>query len=149
MSHARQLKNAARLREVTHLGAMLPNETRWNGKFDMVERYFKLEDFFRTITELDDHLPSPSNRRALEKAMQDFKNFSSISTCLQKEGLLLNDARQILDHVCEDYPEMSNYLSSSARIVHCKPFEDAMVKIMGGNENNLSALESKSSENSI
>ena len=43
MVQLRTVKNSARLRELTHLGAILPNETRWTGKFEMVKRFLRIE----------------------------------------------------------------------------------------------------------
>lgn len=40
MSRLQNLKNAASLSRLTHLGAVLPNDTRWTGTFDMVEVFF-------------------------------------------------------------------------------------------------------------
>lgn len=107
----------------------------------MVKRYFRIEESIRKIKELDSYLPSPSDRRSLEESLEHFRNFSSITVCLQKKGLLLNDARQIFDHVCEDYPGMSGYLSVEASIVHDGLFEKAMVKVMSGHENQLNSVE--------
>lgn len=40
MSKIRTLKNSARLRELTYLRALFPNDTCWSGKSDMAEQLF-------------------------------------------------------------------------------------------------------------
>lgn len=86
MSQLRTLKLAARLREITHLGALLPNETRWTGKCDMIERYFKIEEYIQGIPELDQYLPTPVMRRRLLAALDDLKNSEVYrSLCRRKE----------------------------------------------------------------
>ena len=82
MTKLRTLKNAGRLRELTHLGAVLPNDTRWTGKCDMIERFFRIEEFIKAIPELDQHLPSATMRRILFSALDDLKSFRSVATCL-------------------------------------------------------------------
>jgi len=84
MTQLRTVKNSAKLRELTQLGAILPNVTRWNGKYEMIIRFFKIEKCLQSIESLDKHLPRPSHRRALEKAIPHFENFSSVTVNLQK-----------------------------------------------------------------
>lgn len=46
-------QNAATLRALTHIGAALPNETRWADKHEMVKRYFRIEQCVTEMKELD------------------------------------------------------------------------------------------------
>ena len=144
MSQLNTIKNSARLRQLTRLGSVLPNETRWTGKFEMVRRYFRIEKNIQMIHEVDNYMPTPSQRRSLESALGHFQNFESIAKHLQTKGLMLNNARFILDTVCEDYPEMCKYLAADASIVHDLPFEAAVIKIMDGNESLLTSTEKNS-----
>ena len=137
MSQLRTLKNAAKLRKMTHLGGLLPNETRWCGKFQMVDRYFRIDRHIQNIESFDQYLPSPAQRRTLEAAIVHFKKFESISVNLQRKGLSLPHVRFVFDEICSDYPIMSKYLSADVDIVHNKAFENAVVKIVKKNESQL------------
>lgn len=141
MSQLRTIKNAAKLRELGKLGALLPNETRWTGKFDMVRRFFKIEQHTRNIKNLDSYLPSPSHRRALDSCVKHFNNFSSIAVRLQKKNLKLSEARSVFEHICDDYPSMKHHLGPDSDIVHDKPFENAVSKIMSGLKGQLTSSE--------
>ncbi len=44
MKSARHLKNAAILRNLTDLKAVLANETRWSGKYSMIQRFIRIYD---------------------------------------------------------------------------------------------------------
>lgn len=144
MVQVRTVKNCARLRELTHLGAILPNETRWTGKFEMTKRFIRIETLLQSIPSLDSSLPSLEHRRALKAAIEDFENFESIAVSLQSKGLTIAIARYTFDRLCEDYSSMSYYLSPDANIVHDKIFEGAVVKIINGNETQLSFSEKAS-----
>ena len=115
----------------------------------MIRRYFRLEKNVTAIKELDNFIPSPSERRALEDCLKHFSNFSSVSISLQKKGLLFPEAREMFHHICEDYPSMSSNLSSDAGITNKKPFEDAVTKIMKGEECKLTHLERKAASDLI
>lgn len=103
----------------------------------MFRRYFKLEESLRAITKMDGYSLSPNTFRVLEKAMVHFRNFLSIPVCLQKQGRMLNDARRMFDHVCDDCTMTSEHLANDALIVRNKPFEKAMIKIINGDEKQL------------
>ena len=87
MSQLRTVKERARLRELTHLGALLLNETRWTGKFEMVQRFIRIETLIQTIPSLEAYLPSFNERRLLKATLPRFKNFHIIAINLQKKAI--------------------------------------------------------------
>ena len=87
MSQLRTVKNRAKLHELTHLRAILPNQTRWTGKFDMVKRFTRIEALVQSIPSLDSYLPTLDERRILKAALPLFENFNSVAINLQKKGL--------------------------------------------------------------
>lgn len=111
MVQAMTVKTSAKLCEITNICTVLPNETRCTGKFEIVKRFFKMENHIQSIPTLDAHLKTPPQRTALEKALPHLQKFESVVVILQKNGLLISNANVILDQVCEDYPTMSFYLS--------------------------------------
>lgn len=141
MAKLRTLKNAAKLRELTHLGALLPNETRWTGKFDMIQRFFRLENCICKIEELDSYTPSPAKRRVLQRAVPHLAKFADISHNLQRKGLLLDKARFYFNAIVKDYPSMHKYLAPDTSIVHNPTFESAIVKLLQNQERDLSDFE--------
>lgn len=54
---------------------------------------------------------------------------------------MVNDARFVLDNVCDDHPGVSKNLSADAAIVHDHPFGNAIVKLMDWNDSQLTATE--------
>ena len=107
----------------------------------MFRRYFRIEEHINEIEELDSLLPSPHQRRILQKAFDHFEKFQSITVNLQKEGLTLDHTRFLFDELCEDYPIMKEHLSKNASIVHNKTFESAVLKLLNNSENSLSTAE--------
>lgn len=49
---------------------------------------------------------------------------------LQKEGLHLSEVRFTIDEVCKDYHCMKHYHAQDAAIVHNRPSETAVNKIL-------------------
>lgn len=96
---AKNFKKTTKLKELTYLGAVIPNVTRWLGKFEMYKRYFCIEDSIKKLEDLDIYITSASMRRHLVSAKGHFEKFQSISTNLQKESLLVIDDNFILNHV--------------------------------------------------
>lgn len=127
MAKLRTLKSAAKLRELTHLGAVLLNQTRWTGKYEMVKRFFRIESTLTKIEDLDAFLPSLSKRRILQRAVHHLEKFASSSHNIQEKGLLLNKARFVFDSVIPDYPSMHRYLAADAAIVKNHQFESGQV----------------------
>lgn len=139
MSQLDTIKIVAQLRDLSHKRAILSNKTRWTGKFQTVRRFFQIEEYIRTITELDNYLPTPAQQCCLETVLTHFWNFESIATHLQSRSLMLGGAQFILDTLCEDYPETAKYLSTDSTIVHNCPFQNIIIKVMKGNESQLTA----------
>lgn len=98
------------------------------------------------MEDLDIYMPTSAIRRHLFEAQTHFENFESIAMNLRSKGLMINDARFILDHVYEYYPSMSKYLSQKCDIGHEKLFEAAVVKIINNNGIGLPRAEKKSVE---
>lgn len=144
MIQLRTLKNAAKLREMTHLGAIAPNETRWTSKFEMLRRFFRIEEQVQIIDEVEDFLPDPRTRRILIVCLKHFRRFHSITINLQKMGIMPHDVRYFFDQICNDYPSMEHYLGPDASIIQDVCFEKALCKILRGDDSQLSAEEKSS-----
>lgn len=75
----RPIKNAARLRELNHLGATSPMETRWMGIFEIVRRYFRIKESIRQIEDLESLFPTARFRRTILGILPHFNRFHSIT----------------------------------------------------------------------
>lgn len=96
MVQLKYLKHRARIRELTHLGAILPNVTRWSGKFDMIRRYFKIKNGVKSIKELDKYLPShqavrifTGSLKRLFKFREHYKISSEESTYIRRSEIYI------------------------------------------------------------
>ena len=107
MVELRTLKNAAQLRHMGALPPKLDNDTRWSSIYEMLKRYFYMEQL------------------------------NSVVVQLQRENLSLLDARVLLDGVIELFPQMPHHLSRDADIVTNVSFESGILKVQGGKENLL------------
>lgn len=54
MRDARRLKNVAVLRNICDSNPVLPNETRWSGKYELLQRFYRIRDELIEASEHDD-----------------------------------------------------------------------------------------------
>lgn len=54
---------------------------------------------------------------------------------------MLEEAQFILGAFRKNYPEMAKYHSTDCKIFHQLPFENAIIKLLEGNESQLNATE--------
>jgi hypothetical protein len=132
MKRARNLKNAAKLRELTALTALKDNDTRWTSTFFMIKRFFRLQEDLKSIESLEDDMPSTPEINTVKRAYNHLEKFHSITISLQEKGLTLAEGRDIFNCLLEDYPELSHYLADDADIVHSVDFERAVYKLGTG-----------------
>ena len=64
MTELRKLKLAGKLRKVTNLRPVKPNETRWSGLFMMLTRFFEFEECTRSFEEIEGLLPFTKEKNA-------------------------------------------------------------------------------------
>lgn len=68
------------MRELTQLGEVMQCETRWNIKYKVIKRYFRIEIGVRWISTLDRHMQAPAQSQEIEKHLPNFEDFASVST---------------------------------------------------------------------
>jgi hypothetical protein len=146
------LKNAGRLRRITHLSGRRRNFTRWSSTFLMLKRYSELRDLpLRNQVLIDDNdetlVPTRQEDEKLMNLLKDLEDLESVNKFLQNEtGVSLLEVRQIFDYTISKYQKLESHLSTKAKIVKSKDFENAIVKVLGGQEILLSADEAKNIE---
>ena len=134
------LKYSAQLRRKTSLRPILKNETRWSSTFEMIQRYFRLKEFFDIYDEgLRDFILSVAEEIQLQIVLEKLKDFESVSKHLQKDAANMGEARALFDSLLEFYPDLNRYLGSGLgmratdAIVHSPIFEWAVQKFAMAN----------------
>lgn len=91
ITQSQTLKNATSLWEFMPLDVQLLTEVHWNGKFDVIEHCFRIEECVKLITALKAFPPNNSVHHISFDALDDFKVFKGIYFCLHEEGMFLLD----------------------------------------------------------
>jgi hypothetical protein len=120
---------------------------KWAGYFNMIGRYLQIYPFLITgswvrnvaILEI---LPSPLQHNRIVGLFEDLKVFQSISMGLQQRCCTLFEARSALDFLALKYPVTAPKLGPLFTDPQWRSFESAIIKVQGGQENNLDADES-------
>lgn len=137
---------AAKLRAHTDLSAASDCVTRWSSTAKMLKRCIELRDFLCKLDDddLEKLIPTVSQYRKIEKLSEKFSDLDSVTTVLQKESISLADARSLFETVLEEYPNMADRLSSTAKIIHDPTFESAICKILNKEFDRMSESERNS-----
>jgi hypothetical protein len=140
MSKLSTLKEAGRLRLSTSLRPVKRNKTHWLGVIKMLQRYERLlpsiDDSNPEVAEL---LPSPIQRNKIRDQIPKLLDFKDVTESLQRENITIGESQVLLQSLIHSFPEFlfESYIGTTARIVHSRVFEDAIVRIQSGNEHEL------------
>ena len=144
MTTLRQVKQAGKLRTKTNLEPIIRNVTRWSSTYQMLKRFFRLQEFIDETDEvLAANMLSPLEMIALKDLMEDLEQFQSTTILLQDAKRNLREVRCIFDEMLKHYPTMDYYLSSDGGIVHSPDFENSIVKVLDNDVDNLSSTQKK------
>jgi len=132
----------AKLRLRTPLRPISKNLTRWSSCFNMLERFFEIQEYL-DITDPDLALLMPNCVQILQikTVMNELNLLNQLTVYLQSPSLTLLDARNCFDRVITTHPAMKQYLGSDAKIVHSPVFENSVVKVLNDKENDLTVEE--------
>lgn len=138
MVKLRTPKVSGAMRELTNLRPVLRCKTRWSGAFLMVDRYFELKEFVRTLArrendpyQLEDLELRPAAVASLKVLLSNMKKLHSVMLELQKpDETNLLTVRLMFDHTINTFPTMSHYIGSDSKIIHSPCFENAIVKLL-------------------
>ncbi len=161
MKSARRLKNAPILRNATDLRSVISNDTRWSGKYRMLEQFVKINAQLCDVAEdAYDDLIIEWNPDLLEKAQRFvwmLDEIEEVAKSLQTSGHTLAACRDDLQKLtnvvdsqrgrpgCRLYrcQLRSDYIAENASIVTCPAFERGVVKIQSAQENLLDRQEKR------
>ena len=87
MKKASTLKIAAKLGKLTAYSTVCENDTRWLSTFQMLSRFFKLQQQLGVIVELLELLPTHVEINILSKALRSLSKFNQITVMLQRDGI--------------------------------------------------------------
>jgi hypothetical protein len=132
MAQLRNLNNFAELAKHTELRPVKRNMTRWSSTFAMVERYIRIRAEIKKVEAVEEMVSTGSRHRKLVALCQDLKKLNSVSKRLQREDIDMAKVQVLFDSVKADFPVMSDYLNTGAKIVHSPAFEAAVVKTIAG-----------------
>jgi hypothetical protein len=138
-------KAGRRLIQLIDLEPVTMNRTRWSSKHDMLERFFRLEEYIKEMDDYDLNVPLPSGRELAELKIvrEHLCDFNLITKKLQDPSISLLDVRVIFDEVISSYPSMNCYLAKDADIVINPFFESAICKLLL-NQHSLLSCEERS-----
>jgi hypothetical protein len=157
MGELKTIKNAAILRSglTADEGDIKPErriKAKWASLFGMLMKWKKLRvpierviaNFPQSVTEV---LPSVPETILLERVTESLADFESVSKALQRGGekrLSRYEVRGLFDDLVDKHDSVDRplvHLFSDGAIVNNKAFENAIVRIQGGEEDRLSRLE--------
>eukprot|EP01035_Chromulina_nebulosa_P027135 gene27135-35642_t len=125
------------------LNPILPNETRWSGKFAMLKRYIQLEEsgHLDNIEPLQPYVLTPGMKNIVQRLFEDLKIFEEASQAIQRGDCTIANSRNIFDILVNMFPHLQKYLSSDSRIIRFKNLENAIIKLQNDPNANLSEFE--------
>jgi len=85
--------------------------------------------------------PDNEEDARIREVQPKLDNLESVMVNLQDPGLTMYGARVMFDVVLAEHEELQCYLGAGTNIVHTKDFENAIVKIQGGDEHALTRAE--------
>lgn len=136
MVKLRTPKASGALRKLCNLRPVLRCKTRWSGAFNMVERYFELKDYVKTLAELENDPHGleelqlrPSAVNHLKILFTNMEKLNSVMLELQKPEVDLSTVRFLFDATIQLFPSMKSFIAADAKIVHSPNFENALVKL--------------------
>ncbi len=132
MKKASTLKIAAKLGKLTAYSTVCENDTRWLSTFQMLSRFFKLQQQLGVIVELLELLPTHVEVNILSKGLRSLSKFNQITVMSHRDGISFVEVRQIFDAVLVDYPDLDHHLGDKASIVESPAFENAVMRIASG-----------------
>ena len=151
MVELRTLKNRAKLRKHTNLQPEIKNQTRWSSTFMMLLKYERIEKYLEKC-EFDNHvlskIPTAVEKQRIITLIKALKEFESVAKTLQEDNpkIDLYLVRTLFDELTEYFMnelgiDLSVKIGWDASIVHDQVFENAVVKVQSGKENELTVRE--------
>jgi hypothetical protein len=137
MSKLKDLNNHAKLLQLSPLDPVNQNTTRWSSTYSMLKRFFVLEPVLQQIESIAEFLPHASEIEELQTVMAQLDDLNTVTVALQSATMNIPESREIFDEVLSRYSSMDKYLAPDEDIIHSPIFDNAVVKVMKGREDEL------------
>ena len=114
------------------MSPILRNKTRWSSTFEMINRYNQIRPY---VPESDLDLMAlvleDLEEDELKLLTENLTKINSVTLTLQRErGITLSDIRTLFNSLISKFPDMEHHLSTSAKVVRNKDFENGIVKCL-------------------
>ena len=145
-------KMSTKLRHTCGKVAKKRQVTRWQGTTNMIKRYIELSgtlNHMRRGRELSNEIlalmPTSDEHDVLVELADQFGDFDTAYKQLQvRDKQDLYRVRGMLDYLISKQPQLDRFIGPNANIVHNKDFENAVVKVVGTQEDLLTFSEKRS-----
>ena len=124
----RTIKNRAALKKVSPLSPVLDNVTRWSSKFEMLQRYSKLQDHITDIVPVKLQL-GPVDNETVQTLLKNMAQLDSLTKFLQSEERQMYEVREVFDKSIEFFDCLKHHCAKNAPIVFDPEFEAVVCKI--------------------
>ena len=128
MISLRTIKNRAALKKVSPLSPVLDNVTRWSSKFEMLQRYSKLQDHITDIVPVKLQL-GPVDNETVQTLLKNMAQLDSLTKFLQSEERQMYEVREVFDKSIELFDCLKHHCAKNAPIVIDPVFEAVVCKI--------------------
>jgi hypothetical protein len=132
------------LRPLTKLKPKCRNKTRWCSTFDMVIRYYRFKEddvlvkLCEDMADLEAFTLTATEERKLLALKKILDDLYLCTKKLQDPAYSFCEMRALFDCLIQEYPDLGQYISSNAAIVHSVAFESALVKLSAQQAHTLS-----------
>lgn len=141
-------ENASLLRSKTHLCAERKNATRWWSIYKMLKKWIRLKEYILQVESFPEsvieNIPTAVEQPRIAQLIASLSDFESVAKSFKfavDKQQNQEDGRVLFDSLLEAYPAkvdaLRPYLAAGAPIVNNPNFENALVKIQGGKESEL------------
>jgi hAT family C-terminal dimerisation region len=147
MSRLGNINLAGKLRLSSELRPIPKSDTRWDSTADMFLRLKKIAPHVdQTDDRIINYLQTPAERAKIRAHTAALSDFKSISVALQHRERTIADANYLFQKLIAAFPthDFSKYLGRDANIIHDQDFENAIIKIQSGKEDDLTIAEEDS-----
>jgi hypothetical protein len=147
MSRLGNINLAGKLRLSSEMRPIPKSDTCWDSTADMFLRLEKIAPHvYQTDDRIINYLPTPAERAKIRAHTAALSDFKSISVALQHREHTIADANYLFQKLIAAFPthDFSEYLGRHANIIHDQNFENAIIKIQSGKEDDLTIAEEDS-----
>ena len=126
-----------------NVSPILRRKTRWSSTFEMINRNNQIRPYVpESDLELMSLVLEDFEEDELKLLTENLTKNNSVTLTLQREhGVTLSDIRTLFDGLISKFPDLEHHLSTSAKVVQNKDFENGIVKCLEKKHSELTMSE--------